>query len=457
MSKRPVRVPLHRGWGRRLAVTLGLLGYAASVYTVIVLGGGALTGHTDSPSLTLSILATVIIALSFARVQFRLERVAARAGLGGAMSPYDALSQFSEAVTSSVAPAETPARMARILAQGTGALWAQVWLVVDDELILVAVWPPGAAADLGAPASPPETARVTTGGERTLAVRHAADTLGVLRLQERPGLALTTVEERLFAGLAAQAGAVLRQTVLQAELVERHDELVAQSAALRASRERLVTTQDAERRRLERDMHDGAQQHLVALAVNLRLAQSLSPRSPVRASEILATQADASVVAINTLTTMSRGIYPRLLADHGLGPALQATLTASAVPVTVGAVDLGRLPSAVEAAFYFCALEAVQNATKHANADQVTVELGQDDHSWQLCVTDDGTGFDLADATHTAGGRGLLNLSDRLSAVGGNVRVTSTPGAGTRVTATVPRATAHARPVSALLGHGMLT
>lgn len=427
-------------------MTLGLLGYVASVYTVIVLGGGALTGDTDSPSLTLSILATVIIALSFVRVQSGLERVAARAGLGGAMSPYDLLSQFSEAVTSSVSPAETPARMARILAQGTGALWAQVWLVVDDELVLAAVWPQGAAADLSAPVLPPKTAPVTTEGQRTLAVRHAAQTLGVLRLQERPGLALTTVEERLFAGLAAQAGAVLRQTVLQTELVERHDELVAQAAALRASRERLVTTQDAERRRLERDMHDGAQQHLVALAVNLRLAQSLAPRSPDRAGQILATQADASVMAIRTLTTMSRGIYPRLLAAHGLRPALEATLTASAVPVTLGAGDLGRLPSAVEAAFYFCALEAVQNATKHADACQVTVELGQDDHSWQLCVSDDGTGFDLADATHAAGGGGLLNMSDRLSAVGGSVRVTSTPGAGTSVTATVARGLVHGPP-----------
>ena len=113
-------------------------------------------------------------------------------------------------------------------------------------------------------------------GRRALAVRHGGHLLGVLRLQERPGVALTAVEERLFAGLAAQAGLVLRLVGLRAELEDRHEELVARAEELKASRERLIETQDAERRRLERDIHDGAQQHLVALTVNLRLAQTIA-------------------------------------------------------------------------------------------------------------------------------------------------------------------------------------
>ena len=439
MSKRARRLTQHRGWRSLLAVTLGLLGFVAVVYTVVVVGGDALTGDTDSPSLLLSILATVIVALSFARVQAGLERLAAKMGLNSAVTPYDVLSQFSAAVTGMLTPAETPERMAKILAEGTGALWAQVWLVVDDDLVLAAAWPPEGDAGHDAPDLLPQTSAVTSDGQRTLPVRHGAQTLGLLRLQEREGLALTTVEERLFAGLAAQAGAVLRLAALQAQLMDRHDELVRQAAELRASRQRLIRTQDVERRRLERDMHDGAQQHLVALAVNFRLAQSLAEHSPDRAAEVLAMQVDASATAISTLTEMSRGIYPRLLADRGLRPALQSAVAASAVPVTVGVGDPGRLPVAVEAALYFCALEAVQNATKHAAADLVTVDLGQDEASWRLRVSDDGTGFDIPQVAASGGGNGLLNMSDRLSAVGGSVCVTSRLGAGTTVTALVAR------------------
>ena len=167
MSKRPGRLALNRGWRSRLAVTFGLLGFVAVVYTVIVLGGGALLGVANPPSLPLSILATLIVALSFARVQSALERVAARLGLGGAPTPYDVLSQFSETVTGSPSTAEMPARMAKVLAEGTGAQWAQVWLVVDNALVLGAVWPQGAVGDLGAPSLQPEVGRHSpTGNER---------------------------------------------------------------------------------------------------------------------------------------------------------------------------------------------------------------------------------------------------------------------------------------------------
>jgi signal transduction histidine kinase len=457
MSKRARRLTQHHGWRSLVAVTLGLLGFVAGVYTVVVLGGDALTGDSGSPSLLLSIVATTIVALSFARVQAGLERLAAKMGLSGAVTPYEVLSQFSEAVTGTLTPAETPERMAKILTEGTGALWAQVWLVVDDDLVLAAAWPPEGEAGSDAPDARRQTSAVTPDGQRTLPVRHGGQTLGLLRLQERPGLALTTVEERLFAGLAAQAGAVLRLAGLQAQLLDRHDELVRQAAELRASRQRLILAQDVERRRLERDMHDGAQQHLVALAVNFRLAQSLAERFPDRAAEVLALQVDASVEAISTLTEMSRGIYPRLLADRGLRPALQSAVAASAVPVTVGVGDPGRLPVAVEAALYFCALEAVQNATKHAAADLVTVDLGQDEASWQLRVSDDGAGFDLPEVSASAGGNGLLNMSDRLSAVGGSVCVTSRLGGGTTVTALVARTARPAQAVAGQLVHGELS
>jgi len=260
----------------------------------------------------------------------------------------------------------------------------------------------------------------------------------VLRLQERPGLPLTSVEERLFTGLAAQAGLVLRQVGLRAELGARHEELVARAEELNTSRDRLIETQDAERRRLERDIHDGAQQHLVALAVNLRLAETVAARSPERAARVLAEQAEAARVAIDTLSQLSRGIYPRLLADEGLVPALRSAVATSPMPVTVEADRMGRLPTPVEAALYFCCMEAVQNAAKHSGARSVTVRLGEDRGQWRLTVIDYGSGFDQAQVRAAGAGAGLANMRDRLDAVGGTVTIDSLSGRGTTVTAVVP-------------------
>ena len=428
---------LHRGGWSRLVVLLGLAGFVVWVYVVVVLGGGALVGHTDSPSIPLSVLATTVVALSFARVRDALERATITWGLGPA-TPYDVLSHFSSTVSDAYATDELPARTAKLLAQGTGATWAQVWLIVSGRATLAATWPTDADADQMPPSLRPEDIGVTEERIRALAVRHGGQLLGVLRLQERPGLALTLVEQRLFAGLAAQAGLVLRWVGLQAELEERRAELLQRSQELKASRKRLIETQDAERSRLERDLHDGAQQHLVALTVNLRLAHTIVGRSPDRAAAVLSRQAVAARVAIETLSTLSRGIYPQELADEGLGAALRAAVADSATPVDIDTRGLSRLPAAVEAALYFCCMEAVQNTAKHSDAAMVWVRVNEDSHGWRLTVTDDGTGFDQ---THpaAASGTGLANMRDRLDAVGGTVEVASLPGTGTTVTAVISR------------------
>jgi signal transduction histidine kinase len=385
----------------------------------------------------LSVLATTVVALSFARVQAALERVAIRWGLGGA-TPYDVLSHFSDAVTSAYANDELPARMAMLLAQGTGAKWAQVWLNVSGRVALAATWPADIDADRSPPLRTPEDIVVTDDGLRTLPVRHGGQLLGLLRLQERPGLALTLVEERLFAGLAAQAGLVLRWVGLQAELDDRRAELVVRSEEIRASRERLIETQDAERSRLERDLHDGAQQHLVALTVNLRLALTIVGRSPKRAATVLAEQAVAADVAIETLSALSRGIYPGQLADEGLGAALRSAVAGSAMPVAIDTDGLARLPAPVEATLYFCGMEAIQNAAKHSQAGRVSVRVDENPDRWRLTVTDDGSGFDQTQATASSG-VGLANMRDRLDAIGGSVEILSSERTGTTVTAVVPR------------------
>jgi signal transduction histidine kinase len=243
------------------------------------------------------------------------------------------------------------------------------------------------------------------------------------------------VEEKLFGGLAAQAGLVLRTVRLRAELAERLAEISHRAAELQASRQRIVATQDEERRRLERDIHDGAQQHLVALAVGLRLAQTLVARSWDRAEDVFADLRTAVADTIETLTDLSRGIYPRALTEAGLAPALRAAAATCRVPVTVTMDELGRERADVEAALYFCCVEALQNVAKHARARHVSVQVGRQDGALTLVIADDGAGF-ASDSPRT--GSGLTNMRDRIESAGGTLTVVSRPGKGTEITARVP-------------------
>ncbi len=404
----------------------GLVVFVVLVYVLVVLGGGALIDHTSSPHLGLSVLATAVVALGFEPVRSRLEVLTKRVLHGGVQSPYEVLSRFSSALTDSRENDDLPARMAEVLAEGTGAKAAQVWLMVDDQLRLAATWPPADNSSSGADDLP---------GRRELPVRQAGELLGVLAVQERENVPLTPVEERLFAGLANQAGLVLRGARLRAELVHRLAELSTLAEELQLSRQRLVDVQDAERRRLERDIHDGAQQHLVALAVNLRLAHTLAQRSPDRADRLIAEQREAATATIETIISLSRGIYPRLLVDEGLTAALRTAIARSPLPVELVAADLGRYPAGVEAAAYFCALEALQNSAKHSTAKAIRLDLRGGPGVLEVIVQDDGSGFDPG-ATRV--GAGLANMRDRVESAGGTLTIETAPSRGTLVAARLP-------------------
>jgi signal transduction histidine kinase len=403
----------------------------AAVYIVVVMGGGMLIGHTDSPQVGLSVLATAIVALGFEPLTSRLEAAAKRWLRAGRPAPYDVLSQFSESLIGDAdagEQADLPLRMARLLAEGTGAKWAQVWLVVADEPELAAAWPvENGSREHGLEESEP--------GLRSLDVTLSDARLGMLRLQEQHGEPLSPVEERLFAGLAAQAGLVLRGAQLRAELAHRAKDLAVLANDLQASRRRVVDAHDSERRRLERDIHDGAQQHLVALVVNLRLAQTLTARSPDRAGAVLAEQGDAVDSAITTLVELSRGIYPKILAEDGVAAAVSSVVSTSGIRVAVLDRGIGRHPEELETAVYFWCVEAVQNAVKHAAASRVDVELAIAGGRLSLLVRDDGDGFDVP-AVLAAGGLG--NLRDRVDSVGGDLVVRTNDSGGTDVIASVP-------------------
>jgi len=201
------------------------------------------------------------------------------------------------------------------------------------------------------------------------------------------------------------------------------------------SRARIQATADEERRRIERDLHDGAQQRLVALRIQLELeAEEAEPADAERAATLRRLGTDVEE-AIDEVRSLARGIYPAALADRGLADALRAAALRSPVPTTVLAAGVGRYSREIETTAYFCCLEALQNAAKHAHGASAAVIELSDDGTLRVEVRDDGAGFDVATVDH---GSGLVNMRDRLSAVGGELAAESSPGRGARIVITIP-------------------
>jgi signal transduction histidine kinase len=204
---------------------------------------------------------------------------------------------------------------------------------------------------------------------------------------------------------------------------------------LRTSRQRLVSAQDEERRRLERNLHDGAQQQLVALAVKLRLAEQIADRDPAKVKELLSGLQSEAGDALENLRDLARGIYPPLLADKGLVAALESQARKSTIAIAIEADGVGRYPQEAEAAVYFSCLEALQNVAKYASASRATISLSDGDGRLRFAVEDDGVGFDQSETSY---GTGLQGIADRLAALDGVVNVASAPGGGTTVSGSVP-------------------
>jgi signal transduction histidine kinase len=403
-----------------------LVVFVTLVYVAIVIGLGTVVGTRGN--VFLSIVATAVIAVAFHPARERARRLANRLVYGKRATPYEVLSEFGERLAGSYATDDVLPRLARVVGEGVGATRSRIWLRVGGELRRVGGWP---ADDEGRTSVDLPADRLPSfdGEDRAFEVRHQGELLGAITASMPPQEALTPAGEKLLQDLAAHAGLILKNVRLIEEL--------------RASRQRIVAAQDEERRRLERNIHDGAQQQLVALSVKARLAETFLDRDLAKAKRALEEIKFDTGEALENLRDLARGVYPPLLSDKGLAAALESQARKATIPVSVEPNGVGRYPQEAEAAAYFCVLEALQNVAKYADATGVTVRLGQEDGLLVFSVADDGKGFDPA---ITPAGSGLQNMKDRVEALGGTLEIRSEIGAGTVVTGRVPIQSEEVRP-----------
>jgi signal transduction histidine kinase len=404
-----------------------LVVFITAVYVALVAGIGTLMGNRHS--VLLAALAAAVVAVAFQPVRQWAGRLANRVVYGRRATPYQVLSDFARRIGGAYADEDVLPQMAHIVEDGTGAERVVVWLRVDDELH------PVASSDGSPHAAPPQAEALPVealpadgramppmpGADLSVPVVHQGELLGAISVKMPRGEPLRPAGEQLVTDVASQAGLVLSNVGLIEDL--------------RASRQRLVAAQDETRRRLERNIHDGAQQDLVALAIKLKLAGITVDEDPAEVKQMLDELHADATGALENLRDLARGIYPPLLADLGLAAALNAQANKSPVPVTVEADGIGRFGQDTEAAVYFCCLEALQNIAKYAHATQARICLSAKNGTLRFTVSDDGEGYD---ARHTPLGSGQRNMADRLAALGGRLEVRSAPGQGTTITAQLP-------------------
>ncbi|MDQ3708027.1 MAG: sensor histidine kinase, partial [Actinomycetota bacterium] len=401
--------------------------FITGVYAVIVVGVGRLL-PIGAGNLGLAIAATAVVAVAFEPVRVRVQHWANRLVYGQRATPYEALAAMTAKISASADASAALSEAAQLLADGTGAAQTVIWVVQDGTLhprgIAGAMFAqPTAVAVVGSdlPSLP--------GADLAQAVRHDGQLVGALSLTKRAGEGVSTADRRLVEELAGQAALLLANTRLRAKLSDRLEEL-------RASRQRMLAAQDRARRALERDLYDGAQQELVALKVKLGLARTIATREG--ATELAATLAETATIAdqaVDTLRDVARGIYPPLLESEGLPAALSAQARRADLSVTVLDRVSQRYPREIEATAYFCAVEALNNAVRHARAGHAHIELDDTAGSLVVTVTDDGAGFN---PESTSRGAGLEHMTDRSDAAGGTLTIASRPGHGTTITIALP-------------------
>ena len=441
----------------QLITTLATVLIVAAAYIVALRGFAKTpTSHSTRDVLGWAMAAAGVAAIAQLGLRARVTRYATSLTYGAREAPDEVVRSFGSRLTRAIPMDELLLQLVESLRKTLNLSSAEIYTGTSEVLDLVvsvpdvgkrsitvsgderpviaragvsgnawaSVWIPGIIAER--PSGPLRVAPISHGGEL----------LGIIVISRgEGGITFREDDDRVLADLARQVGLALHNAQLDTALQSSLDELRRQADELRASRARVVASGDAERRRVERNLHDGAQQHLVALAVNLRLAKDVVSEDPAAAVEMLDELGTAVQETIRELRELAHGIYPPLLVDSGLTEALKAVATRSPLDVELVTDGIGRYGGDVEAAIYFCCLEALQNAGKHAPDSHVRMRVWEESGGLLFEVRDDGPGFDVRRAQR---GHGYTNMADRLGAIGGAVRWESELGKGTTIRGSVP-------------------
>jgi signal transduction histidine kinase len=399
-----------------LAIRLaGLAGLVLAVYLVVVIGIGRVPTSDQRTLLGFSMAAAAVAALLYQPLRGWLSGLGARVAGPKRDSPGEVLRTFGSRLTSALPLDELLLQIAESLRRNLVLEAAEVWtgsggllertasdpevgrasliLTPAEEAVVAGAGVPGSAwLSIWLP-------RLLAGREqaalRAAPITHSGELLGLIVVERPPDVPFSDEEEQVLAALARQVGLALHNVSLGSALEASLDELQLQADELRASRARVVAAADAERRRIERDLHDGAQQHLVALAVNLRLARELAESDPVGARAVLEELAGDVHEALEEIRDLAHGIYPQLLVDRGLAEGLRAAASRAPLRARVETGAIGRYRPEVEATVYFCCVEALQNVAKHAGRDaRTTLRVWEEQEALRFEVADDGPGFD---------------------------------------------------------------
>lgn len=373
----------------------------------------------------IAILVTIAVTIAFQPARRWLEGMADRLVFGERLSGYQALKKLGDTLESTMDLTVLGPRTASTIRTALGLRWVRIssYRSGTDGVALQPIGWDGIAGGEVAPA------------DLVLPLERSNELAGVIELGPKNEGALSDRDRELLAALARQAALAMRNVKLASDLTDQLELVRVQAHELATSRARIVQAQNEERRRIQRDLHDGVQQHLVTLAAKLKRATLSGGKDLKQVVHDLAAQAEETVFA---LQDFSNGIYPSVLSDEGLPAALWTH--AQRLPVTVE-LDIApemvghRFGREVEAALYFVALEAIVNAQKHGAAERISVLLRRQGQNLRLEIADEGRGIA---ATGEARGLGLSNMRDRMAALGGSLQIDGRPGMGTRVIATVP-------------------
>ena len=391
-------------------VTYGVLAaFITGVYALVVAGIGSLFGSGDEPNLALSIVAVAIVAVAFEPLRRRVQHWANVLVYGKRATPYEVLSKTSARLSDTRDPDQVLTEITRLVVDGTGASETVLWLTVGEAMHPRASSPADVVEGLVPVTTDADPSSVLP-GDRVVAIRHRGEVLGALSISKERGDSVTTADEKVLGDVAAGAGVLLRNLGLNAELGER-------AGQLRVSRRRLVAAHDAERHRLERDLHDGAQQQVVALKVKLGIARTLAEREgAVQVAELVSSLSDTAQDAVDGMRAVAHGIYPPLLEAEGLVAALTAATRSTPVPVTLEATGLGRYERSIEESVYFAVLGILSEAVDQG-ATAARISLKGEDRL---------VGFSVL---HDGGVGDLVAVEDRVDAFGGSLTVARDPGA----------------------------